>query len=124
METWQAFIRRKDLEFKKAKPIPMKDIGRAGTHYFEREAWTFMPQSNLKEKVFVIERLKKVHLDGKAVHSKTSLKGSVEYRIGYYMIGKNGNKKGRWTWGQFCPMIPKEDFNKLMKKAAREGTVG
>jgi hypothetical protein len=52
-ETYRDFIRRKHLQFKKKIPVLMKDIGRNGVHIFEREAWTFMPQFNLKEKVFV-----------------------------------------------------------------------
>jgi len=32
-----------------------------------REAWTFMPQSNLKEKVFIIEILRKESYEAKMV---------------------------------------------------------
>jgi hypothetical protein len=33
------------------------------------------------------------------------------------MLGKIGKMNGKWVWGQFCPMIPQEDFDKLMKLA-------
>jgi hypothetical protein len=100
----------------------MKDISRRGKHVLEREAWTFMPQHNLEEKVFVIERLKRIGMEGENSH-KNLKTGDIEYRIGYYMIGKNGNVKGRWTWGQYCPIIPQKDFKKLMNQAVKEGVV-
>ena len=50
-------------------------------------------------------------------------KGDIEYRIGYYIVGKNGRLKDRWAWGQFCPLIPIEDFEKLISKARKEGVI-
>jgi hypothetical protein len=122
-ETYKESIKRKDAEFKQGKPIKMKDIGRKGRHFWQREAWTFVRQHNMTDKVFVVERIRRVRIDGRAVHAKTAKTGDVEYRIGYYVIGRNGSKKGRWTWGQFCPLIPQRDFSKLIKKATREGTI-
>ena len=122
METSQEFIARKNLEFQKKKPIKMKDISRKGFGIFEREAWTFMVQHNLNEKVFVIERLRRIEIRGKTSHELLKI-GDVEYRIGYYMIGKNGRVNGRWTWGQYCPLIPQEDFKKLIDKATKEGVI-
>ncbi|MFA4890886.1 MAG: hypothetical protein WC604_00830 [Candidatus Gracilibacteria bacterium] len=122
METSSQFIARKNLEFKKKKQIKMKDISRKGFHYFEREAWTFMPQYNLEEKVFVIERLRRLKIDGGTVH-KLLKTGDIEYRIGYYIIGKNGRVKGKWTWGQFCPMIPQKDFKKLIDQAIKDKVI-
>jgi hypothetical protein len=123
MESYQQFIKRKDQQFRKGKLISTKDIGRQARHYWEREAWTFMPQYNLKEKVFVIERLRRVRVEGTSAHPKTAKTGNIEYRIGYYIIGKNGRAKGKWTWGQFCPFIPGPDFPKLITKAKKEGTI-
>ncbi|MFA5948593.1 MAG: hypothetical protein WC806_06570 [Candidatus Gracilibacteria bacterium] len=122
METYLQFIARKNLEFKKKKPIKMKDISRKGFGLFEREAWTFMPQHNLEEKVFVVERLKRIGIEGKISHKYLKI-GDIEYRIGYYMIGKNGNVKGRWTWGQYCPIIPQKDFKKLIDQAIKEKVI-
>ncbi len=122
-ETAKQFIKRKGEQFKKEKLIGMKDIGIEGKFYFAREAWTFMPQYNLNEKVFVIERLRKENIEGKISHKKTFKKGEIEYRIGYYIVGKIGRAKGRWIWGQFCPLIPKSDFDKLIKKAKKEKTI-
>jgi len=89
----------------------MKDITRTKKNYFVREAWTFMPQYNYDEKVFVVERLRKEEDD------------KIEYRLGYYIVGKIGRANGKWIWGQFCPIIPKEDFFKLIDKAKKEKTI-
>ena len=122
-ETVEEFISRKSVNFQKNKIVKLKDIGRKGNHFFHREAWTFMPQSNLAEKVFVIERLRKDSIDGELAHQDSWVKGDIEYRIGYFIIGKIGLTKGKWIWGQFCPLVPKEDFDKLLAKAKEEGTL-
>jgi len=124
-ETTQQFIKRKKEQFEKDKDklIGMKDIGRKGRFYFIKEAITFMPQHNLDEKVFIIERLRKAKTEGKITHTKGWKKGEIEYRVGYYIVGRIGRAEGKWIWGQFCPLIPKADFDKLIKKAKREGTI-
>lgn len=122
MESYTLFIKRKNEEFKRENSVSMKDVGRKGRHYFIREAWTFMPQGNLDKKVFILERLKAVKTDGKTAYRKTNREG-IEYRLGYYIVGQIGNRKNKWTWGQFCPMIPKNDFNKLLKQAKKEGVI-
>lgn len=120
METAQEFIERKIKAVQ--KPIKMKDIGRKGAHHFEIQARTFMVQHNLPEKVFVLERLIRSGVSGEIVNPGLK-KDDVEYRIGYYMIGKIGRANGRWIWGQFCPMIPIKDFNALIAKAKKEGVL-
>lgn len=122
MENYKEFIARKNAEFQKTALKPFKDIGRRGSHEFMREAWTFMVQHNLKNKVFVIERLKRIKIHGKTVHSEVKV-GDIEYRFGYYIVGQIGRAKNRWVWGQFCPMIPDKDFSALIKKAKKEGTL-
>ena len=117
MESFQDFIKRK-----KQMLIQMKDISREGYFYYEREAVTYMPQYNLNEKYFVIERLKLTKMEGKISYKNEKI-GNIEYRIGYYIVGKIGRAKNRWVWGQFCPMIPNDDFNKLFKKAKKEKTI-
>ena len=32
-------------------------------------------------------------------------------------------KTGRWTWGQYCPMIPVADLEPLLDQARAEGTI-
>lgn len=115
------FIVYKTAEWKNKKFIETKDISRKYKIRWKREAFTFMQQTNYPKKVFVIERLRKKEIfDG--VSSKNEL-GDVEYRIGYYIVGKIGKAKDRWTWGQFCPLIPTEDFEKLIQKAKKENTI-
>ena len=122
----EQFIAQKEVQFQKdlenKKLIGMKDISREGKHGFLREAWTFMVQHNLEEKVFVIERLRRAEIQGTTAHKKIEI-GDVEYRIGYYIVGHIRNAKGRWVWGQFCPLIPQKDFDKLMEKARKEKTI-
>ena len=123
MESAEQFIKRKKTEFERQKEkdylISMKDIGRKGRWLFHREAFTFMKQHNNDNKVFIIERLRKVRIEGETVHINWK-KGDIEYRIGYYIIGRNGRVKNKWTWGQYCPLIPQEDFRTLFKKAIQE----
>jgi len=121
MESAKTFIKRKKAGLGK-KPARMKDIGRKGWHYWLTEAATFMVQHNLPEKVFVLERLKRISIEGKVVHTSAKV-GDIEYRIGYFMVGKIGRMKGRWTWGQYCPLIPKKDFKSLFRLAEKEKTI-
>lgn len=122
MESAQEFIQRKEEQYKKGRKILVKDIGRKGKHVFVIEAWCFMPQSNYEEKVFVIERLRREGMIGETAHKHVT-NVDVEYRIGYYVVGKIGNKAGRWTWGQYCPFIPVEDFEKLIMLAREKGVI-
>ena len=41
-------------------------------------------------------------------------------RFAYWMLSP---KTGRWTWGQYCPMIPVTDLKPLLDQARAEGTV-
>ena len=119
---YQEFIEKKNRDFTKNPIIKVKDIGRKGKHYFVREAWTFLPQSNLLEKVFVIERLRKESTEGSLAYPNWK-KGDIEYGIGYYIKGQIGRAKDKWVWGQFCPLIPQEDLNNLLEKAKTEGVI-
>ncbi|MCL5407427.1 MAG: hypothetical protein M1429_02950 [Patescibacteria group bacterium] len=123
IETVEQFIKRKNDSFTKKNTINVKDIGRNGRHFFVREAWTFMPQGNMSDKVFVIERLRKDSYEGELSYKDSWNRGDIEYRVGYYIVGKIGRANGRWIWGQFCPIIPAEDFIKLLEKAKEEGTI-
>jgi len=122
MESCEVFIKRKNEQFAKESVVSMKDVGRKGKRIFKREAWTFMPQHNLDKKVFVFERLRMIKTDGVAAYQQTT-QDDIEYRIGYYIVGQIGNRKDIWTWGQFCPMIPSQDFDKLVNKARKEGII-
>lgn len=128
-ETAKEFIKKKEAQFqleknKKDSTIGMKDIGREGRIHFIREAWTFLPASNLREhKVFVLERLRKVKFDGSLAYDKSCKTGEIEYRIGYFIVGRIGRALGRWTWGQYCPIIPAADLKKLIANEEKEGVL-
>lgn len=62
-------------------------------------------------------------VDHEGQFKNTPKKGVRQYRFGHYIIGANGNKKGKWTWGQYCPTIPLDDFDKLIKLAKKEKTI-
>ena len=46
--------------------------------------------------------------------------GKEQFRIGYYMIAHKPRMRGKWAWGQFAPMMTKEEmveiFNRLKEK--------
>ena len=113
IESVKDFIKRKEKQFsdelKMKNSVGMKDIGRKGRFYLMREAWTFLPQSNLKHKAFIFERLTHYKKEGKMAFNNWK-KGEIEYRIGYFVVGKIGRAKGKWIWGQFWECIPKEVF--------------
>jgi len=121
----EEFIQEKEEGFRKErrnnKSIAMKSISRKGRHHWLRVKWTFMKQSNMIDKVFIIERLKRLKSEGKPLHRKRI--GEIEYRIGYYRVGENGRARGKWVWGQFCPMIPRRDLVRLIRKARKERTI-
>lgn len=121
--TAQQFIAKKKIDFEKKAIVEVKDIGREGKMLLRREAWAFKVQGNLPEKVFVIERLKKESYKGKLAYPKNWKPGAIEYRIGYYIIGRIGNTAGKWRWGQYCPFIPAEDLAELLEHARKEGVI-
>lgn len=127
IESVESFIGRKNAEFEKQrdarKPIRMKDIGREGYHCYVRVHWTFVPQCNNTEKVFVVERLELLEVQGKTASRTIKKIGDTEYRIGYYIVGKNGHLKNKWAWGQFCPMIPHKDFERILARAKQNETI-
>ena len=126
METAEEFIKRKDEQFNRElnedKLIPFKDITRKGKFYFKREDWIILQQHNYPEKVFVFEKLKWIKSDVRG-NSGSKSEGDIEYRLGYFIVGKIGNRRGKWTWGQYCPLIPIKDFQKLMKLAKEKGVI-
>jgi hypothetical protein len=116
--TAEEFIVKKNADFQKAKAnethLRFRRIDRTGTTAFVREAWTFMVQSEFPRKVFVFERIRL---------AEDYPKNRPEYRFGYYIMGENGNKKDKWTWGQFCPLIPASDFTELINQAKSHGVI-
>jgi hypothetical protein len=124
-ETAEEFIARKSRAWadELARAIRTKDIGRQGNYYWLREAWTWHVQHNYREKVFVIERLRMKQLVGISAHEGGAQVGDIEYRFGYYVVGRIGQAAGRWWWGQSAPFIPRQDLRPLLEKARADGTL-
>ena len=114
--------KKKQFETENDRFFKVKDISRKGWHTWKKDAITLMQQSNYEEKVFVIERVKFVKTEGEIISSHRE-NDHYEYRIGYFIVGKIGKRNGHWTWGQYCPFIPVNDFHKLIKLAEKEGTI-
>lgn len=125
-ESAHDFIERKSRQWELAREagaVRTKDIGRRGVHGWVREAWTWHVQHNYPEKVLVIERLRSLGVTGERSVTAGAELGDIEYRFGYYIVGRIGRAAGRWTWGQFSPLIPHEDLAGLLAKARSEGTL-
>jgi len=69
-----------------------------------------MPQKGYPEKRFILQEL-------------LFETGKKRIRIGYYIIGKKPKMKGKWVWGQSCPMFPEQDIKKLLEKAKSKGII-
>jgi hypothetical protein len=119
------FIARQNAKWTKerSRPIRTKDIGRQGFNTWIREAWTLQVQHNHAEKVLVIERLRRAQVIGVRAFLGGAQEGDIEYRFGYYIVGRIGRAAGRWTWGQYSPFIPHEDLDVLLGKARSDGTL-
>ncbi len=125
-ESAEDFIARKTAQWEKDRetPIRTKDVGRQGHHLWFRKAWTFHVQASYREKVLVIERLHRQGLQGVAAYRQDDVKpAEVEYRFGYYIVGRIGRASGKWTWGQFAPLIPQADLSQLLSKAQAQKTL-
>ena len=125
-ESAEEFIARKNAQWEKdrANLIRTKDVGRQGNHLWVREAWTFHVQGSYREKVLVIERLRRHGLQGVAAYRQDDIEpAEIEYRFGYYIVGRIGRAAGRWTWGQFAPLIPQADLSQLLTKARAQKTL-
>ncbi len=123
IETAAEFVARKSAAWALQRDVTTKDIGRRGAKVWVREAWTFMPQHNYSEKVFLVERLRLHAHQGEQAFSGGAIVGDIEYRFGYYIVGRVGRAAGRWVWGQFSPIIPHADVQRLLDKARQERTL-
>lgn len=122
-ETASDFIARKSTEWERArgKLIRMKDVNREAIHVYRREAWTFLAQDKYVEAVNVLERL--THLETIGVPAVPLELPAVEYRLGYFIVGRIGRASRKWTWGQFSPIMSAGDLERILEKARAEGTL-
>jgi hypothetical protein len=46
--------------------------------------------------------------------------GSEQLRIAYYMIAEKPRMRGKWAYGQFAPMMTKEEMRMIFEKASEK----
>jgi hypothetical protein len=83
-----------------------------GEHLWKIEDQICRRQSNAPHKYLVVQR---IHICDEQRY---------EYRFGYYMIGFRKGARGKWTWGQFSPMIPEKDLTVLIKTMRKKKWIG
>ena len=117
-ETAAEFIARQKARGQ--RQVKAKDIGRKGALVWNIEAETYREQTNYPLKVFVVQRLRLVEVQGDRLRAEMgSQVDDIEYRVGYYIVSGTG----KWWWGQYCPLIPEKDFAPLLEQARREQTI-
>lgn len=105
--------------------IKPKDIARKTKLIFEFvEDRFYYTQSNLPQKVFFIDKLKKLNVDkSKLAYPHAWKVGEIEYRFGYYIISQYGQRKDHWVFGQFCPIFPLDDLKNILQEIKKEGII-
>lgn len=101
------------LEARRVLPPARRSLAR-GVRFYEAE-----DADRFRE----TERLRHAEVIGLRAITGGAQVGDIEYRFGYYVVGRIGRAAGRWTWGQFAPFIPREDLDVLLDKARAEGTL-
>lgn len=124
-ESADEFIVRKDAawarERARGKLVRMKDVNREALHIYRRDAWTFLVQDTYAEAVNVLERL--THLETIGSPAVPLKLPATEFRLGYFIVGRIGSRSGKWTWGQFSPIMSAGDLERIVEKARAEGTL-
>jgi hypothetical protein len=124
-ESADEFILRKASEWTsdraRGKLIQMKDVNREAIHVYRRDAWTFLAQDTYAEAVNVLERL--THLETIGTPAVPLKLPATEYRLGYFIVGRIGRRAGKWTWGQFSPIMSAGDLERIVERARAEGTL-
>ncbi len=49
--------------------------------------------------------------------------GQEEFRIAYYMIAERPRMRGKWAYGQFAPMMTKEEMQLIFEKVRAKGWI-
>lgn len=99
----------------------MKDVNREAIHVYQRDAWTFLVLDTYAEAVNVLERL--THLETVGTPAVPLKLPTTEYRLGYFIVGRIGRSSGRWTWGQFSPIMSAGDLERIVQRARAEGAL-
>ncbi|MFA6593974.1 MAG: hypothetical protein WCT16_01825 [Candidatus Buchananbacteria bacterium] len=124
--TAEQFKKDNIKKYHKGAILKLRDIARKTKLVFEFvEDRFYYTQSNLSEKVFFIDKLKKLDVDkSKLAYPNGWEVGEIEYRFGYYIISQYGRRKGHWTFAQFCPIFPLNDLKNILQKMKNKGIIG
>lgn len=98
-----------ELPSRLGKTSHIKDIDGNPQPYTVVDEEKFIALSN-KEKAFYLQKLR---FDS----------GKEVFRICYYMIAHKPRMRGKWAFGQFAPMISKEDMRVIFQKLKDKGWV-
>lgn len=49
--------------------------------------------------------------------------GREQFRIAYYIIAEKPRMRGKWAYGQFAPMMTKEEMQMIFEKARAKGWI-
>jgi len=101
------------LKIKKLPKLKIRDSGSllgidGKRENFKIGRYVTLRQSNYPGKIFVLQEI-------------LFENRKKELRIGYYIIGKKPKARGKWVWGQYCPLFPRKDLIKLIEKAKKKG---
>lgn len=122
-ESAEAFIVRRAAEWEaerdRGKLLETVPSGDRAKDFWIREAWTFLRQANLQDKILVLERIRYIGGEGRKAYSGGATTGDVEYRFGYFIVGNSG----RWTHPPYPALIPEADLARLLDQARRNGTL-
>jgi len=119
IESAEEFIKRtKYSRLGSKRKVPV--ITRDAFIYLEVKAITMMPLGNGDIKILTVERFEEN--DVNHVY-EVNEREPTSIRYGYYMVGQNGNKIGKWTWGESCAFIKPSDLKALNQLAIKEGTI-
>lgn len=47
--------------------------------------------------------------------------GGMGLRLGYYIVGWKGSRRGKWVWGQYATFLDPHDLASIMKEAESRG---
>jgi hypothetical protein len=94
-------------------PLPSHKGNRGGATWIDgtRGSFTITEEVQLQveeNKVLVFQQL-------------TGDDGHVFLRFGYYMLGFKPGRRGRWTWGESCPMFSVENLHTIVARAKEKG---
>lgn len=95
------------LPSRKNKTTKTKGIDGGELVYTVIEEDVFEAKSN-PQKAFALHKLR--HADGRE-----------EFRIGYYMIAFRPRVKGKWEWGQYAPIMTRDEMAEVFERAKKLG---